>query len=196
MNPQPSPTDAGPTPSAAPGLRRLNWGCGGRGEPGWINSDRKDGHGVDLPCDIRQGLPLETDSIDYAASVHALQEVPFPEIVPVLRELRRVLKPGGVLRLCLPDLDKGIDAYRRGDRSHFLIPDEDASSLGGKFVVHMLWYGYSRTLFTYDFIEELLLKAGFARVDRCAHGQTASRFEGITELDNREHESLFVEATK
>jgi len=42
------------------------------------------------------------------------------DYVPVLAELRRVLKPGGVLRLVLPDLLKGVDAYRRGDRDYFL----------------------------------------------------------------------------
>ena len=45
-------------------------------------------------------------------------------------------------------------------------------------------------------IEELLFKSGFSRVDRCAFQQTASAFPEITELDNRERESLFVEAVK
>jgi SAM-dependent methyltransferase len=183
-----------PPPTARPS--RLNWGCGGRGEPGWLNSDRKAGRGIDLPCDIRNGLPLADDAVDYAVSVHALQEVPIPELVPVLRELRRVIRAGGVLRLCLPDLDRAIAAYQCKDASHFLVSDEDASSLGGKFVTHMLWHGYSRTLFTTDFAVELLLRAGFARATPCAYRQTASGFPGIIDLDNREHESLFVEGTK
>ena len=177
-------------------IKRLNWGCNNDTPAGWINSDMKQGPGIDISCDIRDGLPLEDDGLDYAVAIHALPEVPFPDLVPALRELRRVLKPGGVLRLSLPDLDKGIRAYLSGDRDYFLIPDEDARSMGGKFSVQMTWYGYSRTLFTHDFIEELLLKAGFSRVDRCAFQQTASAFPEITELDNRERESLFVEAVK
>jgi len=177
-------------------VRRLNWGCGAEGEPGWINSDQKEGPGVDISCDIREGLPLEADSIDYAVSIHALPEIPFPELVPALTELHRVLKPGGVLRLSLPDLDKAIKAYQRGDRAYFLIPDDDARSLGGKMVVQLTWYGYSRSVFTTDFVEELLSKAGFGRVDRVSYRVTASAFAGITELDNRERESLFVEGTK
>jgi predicted SAM-dependent methyltransferase len=177
-------------------VKRLNWGCGGRGEPGWINSDRRSGHGIDLIGDILLGLPLESGSVDYAVSVHALQEVSLSEVVPTLQELRRVLKPGGVLRLCLPDLDKGIQAYLRGDPEYFLIPDEDARSLGGKFITQMLWYGHSRLLFCHDFIGELLLKAGFRRVDRCDFRATANQYTGIVELDCRERESLFVEAVK
>ena len=156
----------------------------------------KQGPGVDIACDIRRGLPLESESIDYAVSIHALPEVPYPDLVPVLVELHRVLKPGGVLRLGLPDLEKGIQAYLRGDRDYFLIPDEDARSIGGKLVVQMIWYGYSRTLFTPDFIEEFLHKAGFSKVTHCQYRKTSSRFPEIVELDNREPESLFVEATK
>jgi len=59
-----------------PSIKRLNWGCGRRGEPGWINSDRKTGRGIDISCDILAGLPLEADSIDYAVSIHALVEIP------------------------------------------------------------------------------------------------------------------------
>lgn len=180
----------------ATAVKRLNWGCGGHTLPGWINSDQKDEPGIDLTCDIAEGLPLDDDSIDYAASVHALPEVPYDRIVPVLGELRRVIKPGGILRLCLPDLLKGVKAYERGDREYFLVPDEDAKSLGAKLVTQLIWYGYSRTLFTADFIEEMLRKAGFARVEHCGYRQTTGPHPGIVELDNRERESLYVEAYK
>lgn len=177
-------------------IRRLNWGCGASGEPGWINSDQKEGPGIDLPCDIRTGLPLPDGTIDYIVSIHALPEVPYPDLVPVLQELRRVLKTGGVLRMALPDLLKGVAAYHRGERDYFLVPDEDAQSLGAKLVTQLVWYGYSRTLFTPDFVEEILLRSGFVDVRHCAYQETFSRFPSITELDNRERESLFVEARK
>ena len=177
-------------------LRRLNWGCGESVEPGWLNSDVKEGPGIDISADIRDGLPIETASLDYVVSIHALPMIPYPDLVPVLRELGRMLKPGGVLRLGLPDLDRGIRAYLRGDESHFLVPDEDVRSLGGKFIVHMLWYGYSVTLFTVDFTQELLDEAGFDDVTVCRYRETASPFPGITDLDNRETESFFVEAVK
>lgn len=156
----------------------------------------KEGPGIDISCDIREGLPVEDASFHYVVSIHALPMISYPDLVPVLQELRRVLKPGGVLRLALPDVDRGIRAYQAGRRDYFLIPDEDVRSLGGKFIVHMLWYGYSVTLFTSDFIEELLNKAGFSRVTHCQFRQTASEWPEIVMLDNRENESLFVEAVK
>jgi predicted SAM-dependent methyltransferase len=182
--------------STGPDVRRLNWGCGSWTEPGWINSDTKEAPGVDLACDIREGLPLPTESLDYVVSIHALPELEYEALIPALQELRRVLKPHGVLRLGLPDLDRAIDAYRRVDRTYFVIPDEDACSTGAKFITQMLWYGYSKSLFTYDFTAELLDKAGYVSVEQCAFKQTANRFPEIVELDNREAESLFVEAVK
>lgn len=87
-------------------VRRLHWGCGENAVPGWINADRRERPGVTVIGDIRDGLPLESASIDYIVSIHALQDLPYFDVVPALAELRRLLVPGGVLRLGLPDMDR------------------------------------------------------------------------------------------
>ena len=181
-------------PEAAP--RRLNWGCGDHTAGGWLNVDVKSGPNIDLTCDIRDGLPLESESFDYAVSIHALPELSYSEVVPALVELRRVLRPGGVLRLALPDLRRAVRAYVLGSEEYFEVGKDEARSLGGRFILHILWYGYSKTLFTEDFIEELLVGAGFESVAACRYMDTQSRYPEIVGLDNRQNESLFVEATK
>jgi hypothetical protein len=70
------------------------------------------------------------------------------------------------------------------------------TTLSGKLIVQLTWYGSVRTPFTWEFARELLLRAGFRRVARCAFRLTSSRYGDIVELDNRERESLFVEAVK
>lgn len=177
-------------------VRRLNWGCGRHVSPGWVNCDIKLDPWVDVSCDIRHGLAFADASFDYVVSVHALQEIPHFDLGPALQELKRVLKPRGVLRLCLPDFEKALEAYSRGDKSYFLVPDEDARTLSGKLIVQVLWYGWSRTLFTFEYIEELLQQAGFSEVNRCSYRTTSGLEPGIIELDNREHESIFVEAIR
>jgi predicted SAM-dependent methyltransferase len=180
--------------SPTPTVRRLQFGCGAFPAGGWINADLRPGPGVDLVGDIRHGLPLATGSMQYIASMHALVELPYLDVVPALRELHRVLEPGGVLRLGLPDLDRAVAAYGSGDRDYFSIPDEEAASVDGKFIVQMTWYGTNLMMFTYGFARELLERAGFRDVRQARFGETTSPFTEIVELDNRPGESFFVEA--
>lgn len=189
MTPDERATEAG-------GVRRMNWGCGSYVDAGWYNSDLKSDPGIDLTADIRDGLPLDDATFDYVVSVHALPMISLPDLPVVLGELRRVLRPGGTLRLCLPDLDLAIAAYTRGDRGYFHVPDEDESTLSGKLITQLLWYGWSTTLFTYEWTSELLERAGFVDVGRRDFGRTATSHPGICDLDNRPDESFYVEATR
>src|SRR5215203_2989078 len=153
-------------------IRRLHWGCGEKIAVGWINSDIKAGPGVDISGNILDGLPIESESIDYISSQHALQDLKIYEQIKAMSELRRILKPSGVLRLSLPDLDLAIAAYQRGDQNYFQL--WTWKTLSGNFITYMLWHNYTKTPFTYEFAEELLYMAGFRAVHRVTYQQTAS----------------------
>lgn len=175
---------------------RLNVGCGPCAAPGWINADARAGQGVDLVGDIRSGLALDSDSMQYIVAIHVLQDLPYTDIPIALKELRRVLVAEGVLRLGLPDLDRAIRAYLSGDHAYFYVPDCDAHSIGTKLVTQLVWYGSVRTPLTFDCMEEWLLREGFHDIRRCAFRRTLSRYPDIVTLDNRPRESFFVEARK
>lgn len=192
----PPPPDAPKDePAATPGCK-LHLGCGTVIAPGWLNCDVRELSGLDLRADLRKGLPFDARSLDCIVAIHVLQDLAYKEIYPTLLELRRVLKRGGVLRLALPDLDKAMRAYFSGDKSYFVVPDADARSVGAKLVTQLVWYGSIRTPFTFDFAEEALLQAGFRDVRRCGYRVTHSRHSDLASLDNRQRESLFVEATR
>jgi predicted SAM-dependent methyltransferase len=175
-------------------IARLNVGCGPQPAAGWINHDWKPIHGIDLHGDIREGLTLPDHSMDYVVAMHFLQDLLWGDIPPALRELRRVLRPGGVLRVGLPDLDKAIAAYQRGDAAYFHVPDEHARGIATKLVTQIIWYGSVFTPFTFAVAEEWLQDAGYREVKRCAFGQTFSPHADIVSLDNRERESFYAEA--
>jgi len=109
-----------------------------------------------------------------------------------------VLSANGVLRLCLPDLDKVIDAYKNGWRESFCWC-LDWKTISGNFITQITDYNFTLTPLTYEFTEELLKKAGFKNVHRVAYCQTSSKYSDIVELEklhDRSDESFYVEAFK
>jgi SAM-dependent methyltransferase len=175
---------------------KLNLGCGPMAPEGWINCDIRMLTGVDLCCDLRNGLPMADDCVDCIAAIHLLQDLAYPDIAPALREWLRVLRPGGVLRLAVPDLDKAVRAYLDGDKAYFYVPDSDARSAGAKLITQITWYGSVRTPCNFAFLSEWLDQAGYRDIGQCRFGATGSCFSDLPRLDNRERESLFVEAVK
>lgn len=101
---------------------QCNLGCGSRHHPVWINIDfHGDGKTV-LPWDLRRGLPLPDHSCDVVYSSHVIEHFDRDGARRFLRECRRVLQPGGVIRLVAPDLEGVVRTYitcleaaRRGD---------------------------------------------------------------------------------
>jgi SAM-dependent methyltransferase len=177
-------------------VRRLNVGCGPCATPGWINADLSAGDGIDVIGDLRAGLPLASESMDYIVAMHVLQDLPYPDMQTAVAELKRVLVPGGCVRLGLPDLDRAIRAYLAGDHAYFYVPDADATRIGTKLVTQIVWYGSVRTPFTFEYIDELLRRQAFTRIYPCEFGRTRSPYPEITALDNRPRESFFVEAIR
>jgi SAM-dependent methyltransferase len=173
---------------------RVNLGCGPQAAPGWLNCDIRAAPGVELRTDLRAGLPFRAETVDCIVAIHLLQDLAWREIARALAELHRVLKRGGVLRVAVPDLDKAIEAYRARNAAYFYVPDRDARSVGAKLITQIVWYGSVRTPFTYDFLAECLHGAGFVDIARRAFGE--SQLPGLAVLDNRERETLFVEAVK
>lgn len=90
----------------------LNLGCGGHVAPEpWVNVDRSLGN-KHFPChpdvvaDVSEGLPFDDDSVDAIYCGHLLEHIDLDRVVPALREMRRVLKPGGRLCVVGPDFDR------------------------------------------------------------------------------------------
>lgn len=90
---------------------RIDAGASGRSFPGFIALDRERVPGV-IVCDLRLGLPFGTGTAEILTASHVLEHLhPFHELPGVLREFHRVLQPGGLLRVAVPDLQRLLRAY-------------------------------------------------------------------------------------
>ena len=75
---------------------KLNLGSGKRPKEGYINIDIHSFPEVDIVADITKGLPMEDSSVDYVYSEDWLEHLPPESKIPVMNEIWRVLKPGGI----------------------------------------------------------------------------------------------------
>lgn len=85
---------------------KLNIGAGDTHIDGFTPIDIKDG--IDAAA-----LPHEDGSVDEVYACHVLEHFPATRTVDVLKEWCRVLKPGGRIKVAVPDLEKLIE--KRGD---------------------------------------------------------------------------------
>lgn len=104
-------------PSAADlphaGKRLLNVGCGLHFHPDWVNVDVVPASSEVIAADVRKGLPFADEVFDAVYCSHVLEHLPRQEAASLLRHMRRVLRPGGVIRVVVPDMETLAREYLR-----------------------------------------------------------------------------------
>jgi predicted SAM-dependent methyltransferase len=135
---------------------------------------------------LKYGIPIENSQVDFIYSSHFLEHLDRLSGQRLLEECLRVLKPGGVIRISVPDLACAWELYQRGEK---------ARMLHDYFFVEEA-PGFSQHRYAYDFeiLQTLLHDVGFVDVQRMTYQQ--GRMPDIEILDNREEYSLFVEACR
>jgi SAM-dependent methyltransferase len=109
------------------GLVLLNLGCGNRTHPMWVNIDYTlSGRIRSIPFigrfaklqpvgyrnwDLRRGIPFKSGTVDVVYSSHVLEHLDRSVAGVFLREAARVLKPGGIIRIVVPDLEDAVRTY-------------------------------------------------------------------------------------
>lgn len=83
----------------------LNVGCGHTFHPAWTNIDISPQSQEVQKYDIRKKLPYLDNSFDACYSSHVLEHLTKKEAENLVSECWRVLKPGGVARFVVPDLE-------------------------------------------------------------------------------------------
>lgn len=92
-------------------MKFLNLGCGKRFHTDWVNVDfTVTGPGV-MACDLSKGIPFPSASFDVVYHSHLLEHFPRRKAPAFLSECFRVLKPGGILRVVVPDLEDIAKLY-------------------------------------------------------------------------------------
>lgn len=210
---------------------KLHLGCGSNVVPGWENIDKswnvyltrvpaarsllararvlseEQAHAVFPPgivrADIRKGLDYGDGTVEAVYASHLIEHMSRWQGLALLRECRRVLRPGGTIRLATPDLALAVREYEQGDtrygptpadsfmqqlETHRDIEGSTAQRLIRKFVFAPHQWLYDETSLALLFEE-----AGFTTIERRSYREGAT-----PDLELLEHRSgsLFVEATR
>lgn len=139
---------------------KLHLGCGIRNfGPEWVHID-----GNNFPHihshDVTD-LPFDDESVDLIYASHLLEYFDYTEGVDVLKEWCRVLKPGGVLRIAVPNFSIMAALYIDGK----LPLERFIGPLYGKMQMNDEWI-YHRTCYDWDTLMKALLLAGFTTVSQ------------------------------
>jgi len=153
----------------------LHVGCANRYYEGFINSDLREGwkekkYKLDLQMDMSKPWPYEDGSVDGIVGMSVFQQLHWRELVFAFREILRVLKKGGVLRMGIPFLG------------------------GGKPLDHILGWNNVNVL-TYEILERVLMShIKFSSCRLCNLRETD--MPEFAKIDNRTSHTFYMEAIK
>ncbi len=91
--------------------RLLNFGCGGTFHPDWTNLDTSPASPGVIAHDLRLRFPFADGSFDAAYGSHVLEHLEPAAAERLLQDCFRILKPGGTIRIAVPDLESIVRLY-------------------------------------------------------------------------------------
>lgn len=209
----------------------LNIGCANSVADGWLNVDSSPTlristvplvgkylvRAVNSPItfknaiygDIVRGLKLDPGSCDLVFASHVLEHLAMADFDDALRNMYTYLRPGGILRVIVPDLRDYVEGYRR-EREDDATANEAAArfmtlsgigSVGSRSSLRLrlreaLSNSRHQTMWDEPSLAGALATHGFKNIRTCHYGEWGDERFGAIEKQKRHQRALCLEATK
>lgn len=122
----------------------LNIGAGSKpklsnGGETWINLDIKAMPGIDVVCDVREGIPFGAEHFDFILIDNVLEHFASPDAIKLINEIGRVLKVNCDAEIIVPDA-RSQGAFQDPTHLSFWVPrsalywNQKSTPYGGRFV--------------------------------------------------------------
>ncbi|MEE9392355.1 MAG: methyltransferase domain-containing protein [Planctomycetota bacterium] len=156
--------------------------------------------------DCTTPFPVPDNTFEVVTSEHFIEHIHPDAALAWLKEMHRVLRPDGLLRVSTPDLQIYCAGYLDPEQKFF---KEHRASLKGvvpgevptrkAWMVNQIFYGYGHT-YIYDFDELVYTfeRAGFdpSRAQRASFRQGLRPSIAALDLESHHDESVYAEITK
>ncbi|NTS66803.1 methyltransferase domain-containing protein [Sphingomonas sp. HHU CXW] len=177
-----------------PGHALLQIGSGLNMLPDFDNLDfyfAHRGQAKHIGHDLRRELPYADNSFEGIYSEHTLEHMYPSEALLVIAEAARVLKPGGVFRVSVPNLARFIAFYNGEEVSEeFKMFDSGCEAMWNLCQNH-----HHRSVWDAAMLKKQMLAAGFSAATERGFREGADQ-RLLVDQDFRAWESLYVEGTK
>lgn len=141
---------------------KINFGCGQNKLSGWEN--------VDQEIDISRPLPYSDKTVEFILAEHVVEHIPYYMAVEFFKRCKRVLKPGGVLRVIVPSIEQ---IWKRGDDEYFIFTTKFQPFPNVRGAIFNILYRHGhQSAWTASLLETTLFFAGFDRVQQCKAGDS------------------------
>lgn len=149
-----------------------------------------------MSLDVRYGLPWSDGTADYLFSSHMIEHLTYEEGERLMKECYRILKPGGAMRIAVPDVRKMAEAYLNNECTNwdaFNEPCKTSKSQAERFW-RVLTHDHKAA---YDFqaMSVLCQGAGFQNIQKREYNEGLPVFMEETK-DLFPEISLYVEVIK
>jgi predicted SAM-dependent methyltransferase len=157
--------------------------------------------------DIVKGLPLKENSCNGVYCSHILEHLSYTAFYKALQNTYRLLKPGGLFRLVMPDLEMLAKNYiqllstnESGASVKFMRDSgmaTEARNSGLKAIIENS-FGNSKHLWLWDkySAKAALMKAGFVNIRECRFNDSTDEMFKLVESKERFDGALALEAIK
>ena len=176
---------------------KLHLGCGGNYFEEWVNIDNNKNFKADLYHDLRKSLPFKDNTVSFIYNEHFFEHFTVEEGLQMLRDFYRVLKPGGILRIAMPDLDEIICGYQDNnwkEQEWVKRPRYEYIQTSAEYI-NICFRGWDhKYLYNSEELARRLKEAGFETLNKVPFHE--SKYPELRHLETRKESSLIYEATK
>lgn len=173
-----------------PTARQLEIGSGPVQKAGWVTLDMC--RGADVIWDLHDSLPFADESFERVYCSHVLEHFYYPDMCRLLKQVFRVLRPGGQFLIAVPDASLYVGAYvAKSNASELLRYGPAVISHRPMDILNYIFYmeNHHRFMFDQDNLAHHCREAGF---EAC----TPRAFDPSVDSAERDYESLYMICSK